>query len=149
MNKKLLIAGLVASVLFIAFGFLSHGMLLTGEYSLYPQLLRPNNEAMARMPYMLLAHVIMGFAFAWIYSQGVNEQAEWLPQGVRFGIAVTLLVILPWYMVHWSVEPWGWMTVAKQIALDAIGILIIGIVTAFIFKPATSAPADTGQGDAA
>ena len=40
-----------------------------------------------------LAHVLLAGAFTWIYSKGVRA-ADWLGQGLRFGVAVVLLTIV-------------------------------------------------------
>lgn len=146
MFKKLFIAGIVASILFALLGYFTHGVVLGSEYSMYPQLMRPVADAMGRMPYMIAAHVILGFAFAWIYSQGIKEGVSWFPQGLRYGIAIAFLAIVPHYMIMWSVHPWRWQTVAKQIIGDAIGVLIVGVVTAAIYN-ALSSTASVPQPD--
>ena len=133
MNKKFLISGIAASLLFFLVGFLVHGVLLTDDYMRLKALFRPEAEAMGNMPYMILAHILMGFAFAWIYSQGVSG-ASWIAQGVRFGTAVMLLMIVPWYLIYYSIQPWPPSTVAKQIVFDGIGVIITALVVAFINK---------------
>ena len=137
MDKRFWIAGLAASVLFFILGFLVHGMLLTNDYMQLKSLFRTEEAAMANMPIMILAHVIMGFAFAWIYSRGISA-APWLTQGLRFGIATVLLVTVPWYLIYYSVQPWPASTVAKQIVFDGISMVITALVVAFIYKPKTA-----------
>jgi hypothetical protein len=134
MDKRFWIAGLVASVLFFALGFLVHGVLLTGDYMQLKPLFRPEEGMMGYMPLMILAHVIMGFSFAWIYSRGVSG-APWTMQGLRFGIAAVLLVTVPWYLIYYSIQPWPASTVAKQIIFDGISMIITALAVAFIFKP--------------
>ena len=134
MDKKFWIAGVAASVLFFVFGFVVHGLLLTSDYMQLKQLFRPEAEAMANMPIMILAHVVMGFAFAWIYMQGISS-GSWFSQGLRFGIAAALLVTVPWYLIYYSVQPWPASTVVKQIIFDSISIIITALVVAFICKP--------------
>jgi hypothetical protein len=135
MDKRFWIAGVVASVLLFVLGFLVHGLILTGDYMKHMQIFRTEQEAMANMPWMTLAHVIMGFAFVWIYSKGVSEGDSWLSQGIRFGIAAVLLVTVPWYLIYYSVQPWQFATTAKQIVLDGISLIIVAIATAYIYKP--------------
>ena len=138
MDKRFWIAGIVASLLFFGLGFVIHGLLMTGDYMNYKHLFRTEEEAMGNMGLMTLAHVIMGFAFAWIYSKGVDRGGSWLGQGLRFGIAATFLVTVPWYMIHYSVEPWGRRVVAKQAVFDGIAMVIVAIVTAYIYKGGSS-----------
>jgi hypothetical protein len=140
MNKRFLISGIAASVVFFLLGFLVHGVLLNQDYMQLKSLMRPEAEAMANMPYMIVAHILMGFAFAWIYSQGVSG-ASWIAQGVRFGTAAAFLVIVPWYLIYFSIQPWPASTVAKQIIFDSLSMVIAGLVVAFINK--NSSPTTT------
>ena len=39
---------------------------------------------------MALAYVFMAVAFTWIYLKG-REDKPWLPQGLRYGVAIALL----------------------------------------------------------
>lgn len=137
MDKKFWIAGIVASILFFVLGFVVHGLLLEADYANFPLLMRTKDEAMGNLPYMILAHLLMGFAFAWIYSKGIDSGSAWLPQGLGYGIGVSLLTVVPWYLIYYSVQPWGRRIVAKQIVFDGIGVLIVAIVTAFIYKQPT------------
>lgn len=139
MDKKFWISGIAASVLFFLFGFLVHGVLLHDDYMNLKHIFRPEDQAMGYLPYMVIAHILMGFAFAWIYRQGISASAAWLNQGIRFGVAAALLVIVPWYLIYYSIQPMPGMTVVKQILFDSIAMIITGIVVAFLNKTATGA----------
>ncbi len=80
MNKKFLIAWLVMFVLYMAGGFIVHGVLLKDDYAA-TNLMRPEEQQKAMMVWMLLAHVLMAGAFTWIYARGV-ENKPWLGQGL-------------------------------------------------------------------
>jgi hypothetical protein len=134
MDKRFWIAGIAASVLFFVLGFLFHGVLMEGDYMQLKSMFRTQEEAMGNMPIMTAAHIIMGFAFAWIYAQGISG-ASWLTQGVRYGLATALLVSVPWYMIYYSVQPWPGMTAFKMGLFDSISLIITAIVVAFIYKP--------------
>jgi len=71
-------------------------VLLGAEYARLPALFRPPAEAHAYLPLMLLAHVILAGAFAWIYLRG-REAKPWLAQGARYGLAIAILTVLPTY----------------------------------------------------
>jgi len=137
MDKRFWIAGIVASVLFFILGFVVHGVLMTEDYMRIKSMFRPEDEAMRNMPLMILAHIIMGFAFAWIYSRGVSA-APWWMQGLRFGIAAALLITVPWYMIYYSVQPWPGMTAVKMTVFDGISLIITSLVVAFIYKSRTA-----------
>ena len=82
---------------------------------------------------MILAHVIMAGAFVWIYARGV-EAKPWVAQGVRFGVAVALLMIVPIYTIYYVVQPMPGMTVVKQIVFDGALMLILGVIVAFMYR---------------
>ncbi len=138
MDKKFWIAGAAGFLVLLIFSFVAHGILLQADYALLPNLMRTEADAMNYFPFMLLSHLIKGFAFAWIYRQGISANVPWLTQGVRFGVAVALLVAVPLYLVYYSVQPMPGTLVVKQIILDSISTVLMGIVVAFIFKTTTT-----------
>jgi hypothetical protein len=87
---------------------------------------------------MVLAFISMGFAFAWIYRQGISPGRPWLIQGIRFGVAAACLTPLPMYLIYYVVQPMEGATTAKQIIGDSISFIITGIVVAFINKSGTA-----------
>ena len=59
--------------------------------------------------------------------------------GIRFGVAVALLTIVPTYLIYYVVQPMPGATVAKQIVFDGVLTLLLASVTAFIYRqPAQS-----------
>jgi hypothetical protein len=89
-----LIAWIVIFIAWMFGSFVVHGVLLHGDYARQPNLFRSEAEAQKYFPFMILAHVIMAGAFTWIYSRGA-EAKPWLAQGLRFGLAVALLTVVP------------------------------------------------------
>ena len=136
MNKRFLLAWLVLFVAWFLGSFVVHGVLLHNDYLALPNLFRKEADAQNFFPLMLLAHVFLAGAFVWIYARGV-EARPWLGQGLRFGVAVLFLTTLPLYLIYFVVQPMPAATVAKQILFDGILVLILGAITAFIYrKPA-------------
>lgn len=133
MNKTFWIATLVIFVLWMAGGFVIHGMLLHDEYAGLPNLFRPEAEAQQHFHLMLLAHAIMAGAFVWIYARGVEAKA-WLGQGLRYGLAIALLTIVPLYTIYYVVQPIPGMMAVRQILFDGILTLILGAAVAFLYR---------------
>lgn len=134
MSKKFWISGIVATLVTFALGFLVHGLILAGDYKpLMGGVMRSEESAMGLFHFMIIAHIIMGFAAAWIYGQGIGEGA-WLGQGIRFGIAIACLCSIPMFMIFYVVHPMPGMLTVKQIVFDTISWIIVGIVLAFINK---------------
>src|SRR5256885_12377900 len=138
MNKKFFIGWFVIFVAWMLGSFIVHGVLLHDDYAKLTNLFRPEADAQRYFPLMVIAHVILAGAFVWIYSRGV-EAAPWLPQGIRFGIAVALLTIVPTYLIYYVVQPMPGMLVTKQIVFDGILILILGMIAAFMYRQPASA----------
>jgi hypothetical protein len=133
MNKTFFIAWVAVFVVCMAGGFVVHGVLLHDDYMKLAGLFRSEADAQKNFVWMLLAHVIYAGAFAWIYSRGA-EAAPWLPQGLRFGVAVALLTIVPMYMIYYVVQPMPASTVIKQIVFDGIVTVLLGLLAAFIYR---------------
>jgi hypothetical protein len=133
MDKKLFIAWLAVFIAWMAGSFVVHGVLLHADYAKLPHLFRPEEEAQTYFPLMILAHALMAGAFVWIYSRGV-EPRPWLGQGLRFGLAIALLTVLPMYMIYYVVQPMPALHVIKQIVFDGILVLILGAITAFLYR---------------
>jgi hypothetical protein len=132
MNKKFLIAWLVMFVLYFAFGFIVHGVLLHDDY-IATGIMRPEDQQQGMMGLMILAHVMLAGAFTWIYARGV-ENKPWLGQGLRFGLAVAFLAVIPLYLIYYVVQPLPSSLVCKQIVFDTVCTLILGAVVAFLYR---------------
>ncbi len=133
MDKKFFISWLVIFVVSMVGGFVVHGVLLGADYAALPNLFRPDAEAQNYFPFMLAAHIIMSGAFVWIYARG-NENKPWLEQGIRYGVAIMFLTVVPIYMIYYAVQPMPGMHVVKQIIFDGALTLILGVVVAFLNK---------------
>src|SRR3984893_8058188 len=133
MNKKFFIAWILLFLAWMCGSFVVHATLLHDDYSKLTNLFRPEAEGRNYFPLMVLAHVIMSGAFVWIYSRGV-EAVEWLPQGIRFGLAIALLTIVPTYLIYYVVQPMPGMTVVKQMVFDGALMLILGVIVAFMYR---------------
>ena len=133
MNRAFFITWIVIFVVWMVGSFVVHGVLLHDDYAKLPNLFRPEAEAQQYFPLMILAHIILAGAFSWIYSRGV-EAAPWLPQGIRFGLAIALLTVVPTYMIYYVVQPMPGLHVVKQIVFDGILMLVLGVIAAFIYQ---------------
>jgi membrane associated rhomboid family serine protease len=113
--------------------FVVHGLLLRSDYMQLTGLFRPEDQQQQYFALMVLAHVILAGAFVWIYARGV-EARPWIAQGVRYGIAVALLTVVPSYMIYFVVQPMPGAVVVKQIVFDGILIVILGMIVAWLYR---------------
>ncbi len=133
MGKRFFISWLVVFVLWMLGSFLIHGHLLHDDYARLPNLMRTEADSQKYFPLMILAHVILAGSFVWIYARGV-EPKPWLPQGVRFGVAIAMLAIVPMYLIYYVVQPTPGALVVKQIVFSGILVVLLGIVAAYLYR---------------
>jgi uncharacterized protein YqhQ len=137
MNKKFIVAWIVLFIAWFLGSFVVHGVLLRADYMQLSSLFRAEGDQQKYFPLMVLAHVILSGAFVWIYARGV-EAKPWLVQGVRFGIAIALLTIVPTYMIYFVVQPMPGDVVIKQIIFDGVLTVILGMIVAWLYRDAAA-----------
>ena len=142
MNKKFIVAWLVLFVAWFMGSFVVHGLLLRSDYMQLPNLFRAEGEEQKYFPLMILAHVILSGAFVWIYARGV-EAKPWMTQGLRFGVAVALLTVVPTYMIYFVVQPMPGEVVIKQIIFDGVLTVVLGMIVARLYS-GSATPLDAG-----
>jgi len=131
MNMNFAISAAVMAVMSLMLGFVVHGWLLGPDYKSLGALFRADEQQMNLFGFMIAAHVLIGVGFTWIYRMG-REAKPFLGQGVRFGLAVAVLSIIPTYLIYYAVQPIPGNIVAKQIVFDTIAMVVMGIVCAWI-----------------
>jgi hypothetical protein len=137
MNKKFVIAWTVLFVTWFMGSFVVHGVLLRSDYMQLTNLFRPEGDQQKYFPLMIFAHVVLSGAFVWIYARGV-EAKPWMAQGVRFGVAVALLTIVPSYLIYFVVQPMPGSVVIKQIIFDGVLLVILGTIVAWLYRGAAT-----------
>jgi hypothetical protein len=136
MNRRFFIAWIVLFVAWFAGSFVVHGMLLGNDYkALQGQLFRTEADSQQYFPWMILAHVLLSGAFVWIYAKGV-ESRDWFAQGIRYGIAIALLTVVPTYLIYFAVQPTPQALMVKQILFDGALIVVLGVIVAFMYRDA-------------
>jgi hypothetical protein len=131
MDRKFWISAVVAFVLLTVLAFIVHSYLLAADYAKLSNIMRPEADINARLIYILLAHVSAALAMTWIYVEG-REDKPWLGQGIRYGIAVVMLAVVPVYLIYHAVTPTPLDVAVKQIIYDGISFVIVAVVVAWI-----------------
>jgi hypothetical protein len=133
MTAKFWISAAAMFVLTFALSFGVHGGLLQADYMamLGSGAMRKPEDTHGLMPWMLLAHAVFALGFTWVYLQGLADK-PWLAQGIRYGIAVACLAIVPTYLIYHVVTPVPLLVAFKQIAFDTVRLVIMGAVLAWL-----------------
>jgi hypothetical protein len=135
MNRKFFIAWIVLFVAWMAGSVVVHGVLLGPDYRQLPAMFRDEADGQRYLPVMLFAHLLVSGAFVWIYRKGL-EARDWFAQGLRYGVTIALLTIVPTYLIYYAVQPMPGILVAKQIVFDGLLLLALGLVVAFLYRDA-------------
>jgi hypothetical protein len=130
LDKKLVISIVAMFVLAVASGAIVHGTILQGEY-MKLSFMRPEAQAHGLFAYMFLANFLFACGFSWIYVRG-KEAKPWMGQGLRYGIAIILLYVLPTYLVYYVILPMPSGLVAQQIIFDSISTIVLALVLAWL-----------------
>jgi len=134
--KQILVSVIVLFVASMAFDFVIHGVILLPAYASQPAMMRNEADAKKHFPALLLAHVLIAAGMTAIYRRGLEAGKPWVGQGVRFGIWIALVSPIANFLIYYAVEPVGLSTVIKQICLEGIAVVLLGIIVAALNKPA-------------
>ncbi|HEV8692692.1 MAG TPA: hypothetical protein VGQ93_00675 [Lysobacter sp.] len=140
MDKRFWISGVVMTIAAALLGFVVHGHLLANDYgTLVGTVMRSPEEANGLMQWMLLADVCIGFAMTWIYRQGISSGKSTWGQGLRFGLAVALLTVIPQFLIYYVVTRMPAALVHKQLIFDTVRMVLLGVLVAYLNpRPANS-----------
>lgn len=138
MNKKFVISWVAVFVVWMAGSFAVHGAWLSDLYGTLPNIMRTEAESQALFHLMLLAHLIMAGAFVWIYQRGAEDK-PWLPQGLRFGVAIALLVPIPMFTIYYVVQQIPGALAVRQSIGDSLVVIVVALVAAFLNRDSAGA----------
>ena len=125
------VAFLVSQILEI----LIHGFILRADYiPFYGTTLRPMDRTeLARTP-LPLAHLSFVIAFVWIYAR-VAPAGPWLRAGLTYGLFGWFIGQVPLWLLWYAEQPWPDTLVVKQLSLELIASLVVGLVVATLARP--------------
>lgn len=132
MDKRFWVCGLVMSIAALLLGFIVHGVLLAQDYAALGAMFRSDDDSRHYVHWMVLAHVLAGFAMTWIYAQGFSDGRPASMQGLRFGLAMALFSTIPGYLVYYAVQPLPASLVARQLVLGTIATVLLGLLVAWL-----------------
>jgi hypothetical protein len=130
-TTRIIIAIIVVFILSVAFGTMIHAFLLKADYEQVAQLYR----TAADTKFLVIFAGYAGFAIGsvWVYAKGVEDK-PWLGQGLRFGLAIWLILSVPSFFIEYATQPIPDSLVIKQLGYELINKLILGVVTAAIVR---------------
>jgi hypothetical protein len=136
--KRLLLAIVVAFAIVFATDFLIHGLWLSSDYEATKELWRPESEMNTRFHWMLMAQLIGAATFVIIWAKGFAGRD--IATGITFGVLMGLAQQL-WAIIDHVVMPVPGALAAKWVVAGVVQCVLLGIVTALIYKPELPSPA--------
>jgi hypothetical protein len=132
---RLALAAVAAWVLYMAMGYLVHGVLLRDTYLQYAGVMRPEAEANAILPVNFGLVLVGFFAFAYAYAKGY-EGGSGLQEGLRFGVLVAIMLCTFVSIWQYMVWPAGRGLLAAWLVDYVVEFALYGMVVGVIYKPA-------------
>ncbi len=131
--KKVVAAIVVGYVLLIGLGYVIHGIWLKPVYEQYATVWRLEEVIARKMWINWLGQLLFTVLFAWIYTRGVEEK-PWAGQGLRYGMAMTLLAVVPAVCTEYVVYPIPYSLALQWMAAGAVQLVVLGLVVAFFCR---------------
>jgi hypothetical protein len=131
-TKRFILTVIVVFIVANLTGFLIHAVLLRPDYMPIAEHYRP--EGQEKMPFIILAYVAFAIGSVWVYAKGV-ENKPWLGQGIRFGIAMWLILAIPSFFIAYAVQPVPTMLMVKQVLFEGVDKILLGVITAALYRP--------------
>lgn len=130
-TKRLILTIIVVFVVANLTGFLIHAYLLQADYMLIKEHYRPAGQE--KMIFINLAYLAFAIGSVWVYAKGVEDK-PWLGQGIRFGIAMALVLVVPSFFIAYAVQLVPSALMVKQIMFESVDKVFLGIVTAALYR---------------
>jgi hypothetical protein len=130
-TARVVIAIVVVFILSCILGTIIHAFLLKADYEQVAALYR----TAADTRFFMIFAGYLGFAIGsvWVYAKGVEDK-PWLGQGLRFGLAIWLILSVPSFFIEYATQPIPESLFIKQLGFELINKLILGVVTAAIVR---------------
>ena len=134
---RILLAGVAAFVASVAVAYVINDVWLLRLYRANAWAYRRADDVGKLVPIGLTMQALGSFAFAWIYAKGyeTDSEASGIAQGVRFGLAIALLIV-------GFAEVWNYVTEPIAPRLGVLQVLaviaecgICGAVVGLVYHP--------------
>ena len=138
--KKLILAIVVAYVVLMGTNYLVHSIWLMPDYDAIPLSHRSAEQIIHRFWAMALGQFFFAAMFAYIYTRG-REKKPWMLQGIRYGIVMTFMTVVPYSLSEYVVYRVPYMLAVKWMFAGGIQLIILGLIVAAICKDGATARA--------
>lgn len=131
-------AGVCAAAFLIQqiFQIVIHGFILAADYApYYGTLLRQMKGGEAWQGLLLpVSHLSFVIALVWVYDRVMQDGAR-VSQGLQIGLVGFAIGQVPLWLLWYAEQPWPGALVIKQLALELVAMLLVGITIAVVAAP--------------
>jgi len=129
MAKRLSGAMVACFVVLVATSYLIHAVWLRHDYQLAASAFRPLAGLRHRLWIVDVGEAIFTVLFCHLYTRGVEDK-PWLGQGVRYGILMTLLVVVPASLSEYVTFNMPHQLALKWMLAGLVQLVILGVIVA-------------------
>jgi len=137
--------GRIALTTFVAFivsqilAVTVHGFILAADYGpYYGSLLRNMDGPAWQALFLPVAHLAFISALVWVYAR-VGLEGSPAVQGLKLGFLGWVMGQVPLWLLWYAEQPWPGVLVLKQLGLELLSSLIIGMtIAAVALRPRSS-----------
>ena len=131
--KKLVLAIVVAYIVLMATNYAVHSIWLMPDYNAIPNSHRTAAGIQQRFWAMAVGQLFFAALFACLYTRGI-EKKPWIGQGIRYGILITFLTVVPTSLTEYVVYIVPYMLAIKWMVAGGIQLILLGLVVGGIYK---------------
>jgi hypothetical protein len=127
---------LVAFLVWQVMAGLVHGFILAGDYQPYEgTLLRGGQDGPPpwQMLFLPVAHLVSISALVWVYAR-LRLDGSPATRGLALGVVSWMIAQVPLWLVWYAEQPWPGPLVVKQLGLELLASMILGLVIAYMAR---------------
>jgi len=132
---RLVLPAVAATVVDAVYGFLVYGLLLAGDFAMFPSVNRPADVGRAYLPLMFAFLFVALLVVAMIFAKGY-EGGSGVAEGVRFGALLGIFVAMAFSGVNYATLNIGRMHSLRMAIAGFVEWTLIGVVIGVVYKPA-------------
>ena len=136
---RLALAAVVATIVDLIYGYVVYGILLSGEFSRFPDVFRPMEAVNPNIPLMAAGVLVAMLALAYIYGKGY-EGGSGFQEGIRFGGLVGIFGAGYIAVGNYVVMNIGRRISVAMAVAALVEFAVVGITIGLMYKPAANAP---------
>lgn len=134
--KRGLLAALGAFAAIFGAEFLIHQVWLGGFYKAHAQWWRPAAEMQSLMPFMFLAQGALAALLTVVYAKGYEANKGGMGQGLRFGLLIGLLLMVPNCLTQVAIYPYPASLLRSWLIGGVAEVTLAGAVIGSIYRAA-------------